>query len=155
MNRDSILPITGIQAWSPYRVKDIKCLEDVQRRATKMVEGIGKLSYDERLRKLGLTTLEQRRKRGDLIEIYKLMTGKEKIEYQQFFEKTATGHDLRGHSMKLATCQSSKDIRKNFFSVRGVRSWNSLPQNVIEAVSTNAFKNRLVEYCKDTGAKSS
>lgn len=144
-----------IQAWSPYRVQDIKCLEDVQRRATKMVEGIGKLSYEERLRKLGLTTLEQRRKRGDLIEIYKLMTGKEKIEYQQFFEKTATGHDLRGHTMKLATRQSSRDIRKNFFSVRGVKSWNSLPQNVIEAVSTNAFKNRLDEYCKDTGAKSS
>ena len=144
-----------IQVWSPYRVKDIKCLEDVQRRATKMVEGINRLSYDERLQKLGLTTLEARRKRGDLIEIYKLLTGKEGIKYQQFFEKTATGHDLRGHTMKLATKQSSKDIRKNFFSVRGVRSWNSLPQYVIEAESTNSFKNRLDQYCKDTGAKSS
>lgn len=120
-----------------------------------MVEGFNKLSYDERLRKLGLTTLETRRKRGDLIEIYKLMTGKEGIKYQQFFEKAATGHNLRGHSMKLTTRQSSKDIRKNFFSVRGVKSWNSLPQYVIEAESTNSFKNRLDQYCKDTGAKSS
>ena len=50
-----------------------------------MVEGFWKLDYEERLKRLGLTTLEQRRKRGDLIETYKLLTGKEKIDYQQFF----------------------------------------------------------------------
>ena len=120
-----------------------------------MVVGIGKLSYDERLRKLGLTTLEARRKRGDMIEIYKLMTGKERIDYQQFFVKAEIGYNLRGHSMKLATQQSSKDVRRNFFSLRGVRSWNALPQHVIEAASTNAFKNRFDQYCKDTGVKSS
>jgi len=140
-----------IQAWSPYRVKDIKCLEDVQRRATRMVEGFRKLDYEERLQRLGLTTLEQRRKRGDLIETYKLLTGKEKIDYQQFFEKNTSRYNLRGHSMKLKQKQCSRDVRKNFFSLRVVSSWNTLPQHVIEATTTNSFKNRLDRICKDTG----
>jgi len=140
-----------IQVWSPYRVKDIQCLENVQRRATKLVTKIRKLSYEERLKALRLTTLEQRRKRGDLIEVYKLMTGKEKVDYQQFFHKTSAGHNLRGHSMKLTTQQSKRDVRKYFFSVRSVKSWNSLPQQVIDAESINTFKTRLDKHWRDTG----
>ena len=74
-----------IQSWSPYLLKDIECLERVQRRATKLVSGFKNLEYEERLRRLGLTTLEKRRARGDLIETYKLLTGKEGIDYEQFF----------------------------------------------------------------------
>ena len=56
-----------VQAWSPNLEKDKLLLEKVQRRATKMIEGFGRLSYDERLRKTGITTLEERRIRGDSI----------------------------------------------------------------------------------------
>ena len=62
-------------------------LEKVQRRATRLIAGYKKLSYGERLRRLGLTTLEQRRLRGDLIETYKIVTGKEKISCSQFFTR--------------------------------------------------------------------
>jgi len=84
-----------IQAWSPSLRKDIDCLENVQRRATKMVFGLKKLSYEQRLRRLNLTTLEERRKRGDLIEMYKLLTQKENVDYMQFFQKEDNHHRLR------------------------------------------------------------
>ena len=56
---------------SPYKRRDIDCLEKVQRRSTKLVKGLKNCSsYEVRLTKLGLTTLEERRRRGDLIEAY-------------------------------------------------------------------------------------
>ena len=67
----------AIQAWSPHFRKDIECLEKVQHRATKLVKGFKKYSYEDRLLMLGLTTLEERRLRGDLIETYKILSGKE------------------------------------------------------------------------------
>jgi len=65
-----------VQAWSPYLKKDIECLEKVQRSATKMVHGLRHLSYEQRLRHLELTTLRERRIRGDLNETVKIMIGK-------------------------------------------------------------------------------
>jgi len=67
----------AIQAWSPYLCRDIDCMEKVQRRATKMVKGFYKLPYETRLK---LTSLEKRRQRGDLIEAYKILTGKEGVD---------------------------------------------------------------------------
>ena len=58
-----------IQAWIPYRKKDIDTLERIQRRATKMIPELRDLSYEERLKEFGLTTLETRRLRGDQIEV--------------------------------------------------------------------------------------
>ena len=61
-----------IQAWRPYRKKDIDTLERIQRRATKMIPELRDLSYEERLKECGLTTLETRRLRGDQIEVFKI-----------------------------------------------------------------------------------
>ncbi len=61
--------------WKPYKVKDIDIIEKVQRRATKKLPGFKDLSYEERLRKLGLFTLAFRRLRGDPIEVYKIVSG--------------------------------------------------------------------------------
>ena len=90
---------------SPYLKKDIETLERVQRAATKMVQGFHQLSYDDRLAQLGLTTLEQRRIRGDLIETYKIMTGKEAVDREHFFKLSACQYNLRGHNMEI--CQNS------------------------------------------------
>src|SRR6218665_3703786 len=74
-------------------------LEKVQR-ATKMIQGYEYLSYEERLIRCGLTTLEKRRSRGDLIEAYKIITGKESIQWDRFFE-LAPSQVTRGHRYKL------------------------------------------------------
>ena len=65
-----------IQVWSPYLKHDMEKLEKVQRRVTKMIHGCKYSSYKERLIRCGLTTLEERRSRGDIIEAYKIITGR-------------------------------------------------------------------------------
>ena len=74
-----------IQVWSPYKRKYIKLLEGVQRRATKLVPQITELSYEDRLKALGLTRLVDRRVRGDMIETYKIISGKENVNRENFF----------------------------------------------------------------------
>ena len=68
-----------IQAWRPYHKKDIDMLERMQRRATKMIPELRDLSYEERLKECGLTTLETSRSRGNQIEVFKILNGYENI----------------------------------------------------------------------------
>jgi len=141
----------SVQAWSPYLQKDIKCLESVQRRATKMIHGFNNLSYSQRLQRLNLTTLEARRVRGDLIETYKLLHNIEKVDYKQFFALTDNVHNLRGHNMRLVKTRNRLQLRQNFFSQRVINHWNSLTQEAVAATSVNSFKNNIQNYIRDMG----
>ena len=117
-----------------------------------MVRGLKRKPYDVRLKILGMYTLQQRRIRGDLIETYKILTGKERVDSQIFFQLATDTHSLRGHSKKLFVPRCSTTARKSFFSIRVINSWNALPQHVVDAPSTNAFKNRLDKHWTDMGA---
>jgi len=117
-----------IQAWSPHLKKDKSCLETVQRRATRIVKGLKKLPYETRLKRLVLYSLERRRLRGDLIETFKILTGKEHIDPSTFFRLADVTTGLRGHSLKLFKLRCRTTVRQNFFSQRIVNEWNKLPQ---------------------------
>ena len=131
-----------VQAWNPYLQKDIEKLERVQRRATKLIEGFRNLSYEARLNKTGLISLEQRRVRGDLIQVFKMIKGFDKVNYKEFFEISSSSR-TRGHSYKIVKKRCNGDLRKHFFTQRVVNSWNNLPQHVVDADTINCFKNRL------------
>ena len=73
-----------IQAWRPYRKKDIVMLERVQRTATNMIQKLRNISYEMRLKECGLTTLETIRLRGDQIEVFKILNGYENINRNIF-----------------------------------------------------------------------
>ena len=130
-----------VQAWRPYLKKDIDKIERVQHRATKMIEECRGMGYEERLKFTGLTTLEDRRTRGDMIEVFKMLKGISKVDSSRWF-RLAENSRTRGHSFKLVKCRSRLDVRKNFFSQRVVNTWNSLPAVVVEADSVNSFKNK-------------
>ena len=116
-------------------VQDFKELEKAQRRATKLVGQIKHLSYGERLRALKISSFEERILRGDLIETYKILTGKINVDPDQFFELRKQDRTRR-HSMKLVKRRSRHLSRLKFFANRVVSPWNELPQEVVSAEST-------------------
>ena len=83
--------------WSPYMVKDIKLMESVQRRATKIVPTLSLLPYEERLKLLDLPTLKYRRRRGDMIITYKMLNGLIDIDRENFFQMSISC--TRGHAL--------------------------------------------------------
>ena len=141
-----------IQAWRPYRKKDIDTLERIQRRATKMIPELRDLSYEERLKECGLTTLETSRLRGDQIEVFKILNGYENIDRNMFFSLKKDSR-TRGHEVKLVKNQCRLDIRKHSFSQRTINEWNKLSTDCVTASSVNMFKNKVDTYLRRAGYK--
>jgi len=136
-------------AWSPYYIKDKCLLERVQHRFTRLIPGMKELSYSERLAKMGLMTLEERRNRSDLIEMFKMVKGYSKVSLDTFFEFDTTNR-TRGHSLKLKKKRCFTDLRRHFFAERVVDNWNRLSEAAVSATTVNGFKNHLM---KDRSAK--
>jgi len=77
-------------AWSPHYVKDKELIERIQHRFTRMIPEIKDLPYDKRLQQLNLWTLEGRRIRADLIEVFKMINGQTNVKFEVFFEFAPT-----------------------------------------------------------------
>ena len=131
--------------WTPIFKKDKIQIENVQRRATRLVKSIRNLSYEERLKALGLPSLEYRRERADMIQVYKIMHGIDKVDKDKVFTMH-TYAATRGHSLKLFKRRSRLLVRANSFSHRVVDNWNSLTEDIVNAPSLNAFKSRLNRF---------
>ena len=141
--------------WNPYLKGDIKMIEKVQRRATKIPSQMRDLPYDKRLSMWGLTALDDRRVRGDLIQMFKFTNGYELIDWY-------TGPQLAPSSQTRAASSNNQRLvresflakasndhghfvstRHNFFLNRVAGSWNGLNNFQIQAPSLNSFKARV------------
>ena len=112
----------GNTVWSPWYAKDVQNIENVQRRASKLVEGLEDLDYAERLRQLKLPSLLYRRIQGDLMQVYK-------YRHDHYDTESRT----RGHNLKIVKEHCRKDVRKRFLSLRINTLWNKLPSNIVNA----------------------
>jgi hypothetical protein len=139
-----------VQAWRPHLKKDIEVLEKVQRRATRMVDGYKGLKYEERLEGIGLTKLELRRERADLLEVFKILKGIEGLDRDHFFRGALDGREsgimTRGHSLKLYKKRFRLEAGRFSFGNRVVGIWNSLPREIVEEETVNGFKGKLDKF---------
>ena len=133
----------GVTAWSPWQRKDIDVLEKIQHRATRRMSDV-RGTYLERLHQLELTTLEDRRTRGDAIEMFKYLRGFLNVDSNKLFTINDSTQPKTRHQrsfMPLIVPRSNLNLRQNFFTVRGAKIWNNLPSTVRESPSVNSFKN--------------
>ena len=129
--------------WSPYLVKDIKRIESVQRQFTKKITGLRSLKYEDRLKKLKLPSLVYRRKRGDMIECYKLTHHiHDPLTTKSLFQLD-TDSNTRTNSYKLKKPRFNTQKYQHFFTNRIINPWNGLPAHIVNAKDLNTFKNKL------------
>jgi len=142
----------AIQAYSPSYMKDVNILESVQKRFIRLVRGLEATNYEDKLKELNLTTLEERRKRGDAIQVFKIIHGYENLDVSKFFTFTEQVHSLQTRSCAQKHI-SSKAYARNFgkhtFSRRSVAPWNSLPLSVRNSSSVTAFKCNYDRYMQN------
>ena len=120
----------SVQFWSPHYQKDVEALEKLQKRFTRMLPRMEGISYEERVEKLGLFSLERRRLRGDLIEVYKIMRGMDRVNSHKLFPRVEESI-TRGHRFKVRGASFKRDVRGRFFTQRVVGVWKPLPGEIV------------------------
>ena len=132
-------------AWAPWLEADKKVLEKVQERAIRMISNLRGRCYQDRLKEVGMTTLEERRRRGDMIATYRILTGKDRVSPDQWFHmarETGT-RQSKGYLSVEKPVLGKLEFRRSQFSQRVSGDWNSLPDWVRRASTVNSFKNNL------------
>ena len=128
---------------------DKECLEQIQMRAVRMVSGLTHNTYLERLQELRMETLEERRHRTDMAQVFKIVTRKDNVSSETWFTMaTDEQRRTRGaiHPLSLRGQRVRLDIRKNFFSQRVIDSWNAVPAVIKDTATINSFKRLYGAY---------
>ena len=152
----------AVAAWSPWFERDIECLEKVQKRLIRSLSNVRGTTYEQKLEDAGLTTLKERRSRGDMIKAFKTLRGFNHVDKTSWFQiadidssrpSTRTNTNIEGGREKERPCvllreRARTDLRNNSFRFRVGRNWNELPDHVRLAKTTNAFKNSYDSWCR-------
>jgi ribonuclease P/MRP protein subunit RPP40 len=137
----------GNVIWGPHYKGDQQIVEKVQKRATKLIPNLRHLPYKERLKMLKLPSLMYRRRRGDMLETFNIITDKVNVNKDAIFKFNVM--PTRGHQYKVFKPISTKFVRTQCFSHRVINDWNSLPQEVVSAQTVNEFKTKLDKCWKE------
>jgi len=111
-----------------------------------MMRGLEHLSSEERLRELGLFSLEKRRVRGGLRNASKYLQGGCQEDGARLFPVVPSDR-TRGNGHKPKQRKFRLNPRKNFFTLRVTEHWNRLPRGAVESPSLAIFQTRLARSC--------
>ena len=134
-------------AWSPWTQRDIDLLESVQQRAVRMISGLQATSYAGRLAELGMLSLQQRRILSDMVQVYKIVHGFDRVDKSTWFD-LAGDSDARltrttSDPLNILPRHARNEVRRNFFSIRVVNTWNNVPADIKRAPSVSSFKRSI------------
>ena len=149
--------------WNPWLEGDIRCIEKVQERFIRQISDVHGSTYEERLKNAGLTSLRERRERGDAIEAFKTLNGFNKVKKELWFNvakenaratrstsKVSENGEEERRTNVLLVEGTRLEVRRNFFTVRVVKQWNSIPETVRNQTSVNGFKNAYDRWRANT-----
>lgn len=142
----------AVPAWNPWNQGDKELLEQVQRRAVKMVSGLSGRTYEQRLQELGLLSLEDRRTLYDLVQTFKIIKGHDDVKPETWFNLVGDAPArVTRHTqdpLNIVPKYPRSDIRKNFFSVRVTEKWNQIPPATKNAHNVTIFKREVTDMLK-------
>jgi len=119
----------------------MQTIENIQRRATKLVNTIKNLTYEERLEQLNLPTLLYRRERYDQIQLYKIVNNVDNINVDKFVQ--FNDNITRGHIFKIIKPRVNRHLTNCTFPYRCIDCWNNLEEDIVTSDSVLAFKSKL------------
>jgi len=132
-------------AWNPHLISDILAVESVQRAFTRRIPRLEDASYPLRLEILGLDSLEERRLKADLTEIFKIVTNRSGLFFEDFFTYRNDFGLRTENSLQLDIKFARTNLGKfNFFN-KGADVWNKLPDYVVNSPSVERFKTNISE----------
>jgi hypothetical protein len=140
--------------WNPHARGDVALLERVQRRAVNMISGLEARDYAGKLEEIGLDSLERRRDKTDIVQVYKILNGVDKVDAKTWFttqehNRTRMTRNSEYDKNLIRTKVSRTDLRANTFSQRVINKWNGLPNNLKDAPSIHVFKRLLNSHLKE------
>jgi hypothetical protein len=114
-----------------------------------MVSGLRATNYEEKLKELGISSLDERRKYLDMLQTYKVMTGKDNVDRSTWFEMASSGQRATRQAadpLNIRPKAARLEVRRQFFSQRVVENWNEIPEKVKSAGSVIGFKAGLKKH---------
>ena len=149
----------AVAAWSPWNEGDKETLERVQKRLVRLISDKKGRTYEERLESIGMTTLVERRERGDMIETFKTINNFNNVNKDDWFSFRNTSNTRATRSTVsigengpeeredvLFMGNVRLDSRKNFFTIRSISKWNQIPDSVKKQKTINSFKDKYDEW---------
>ena len=152
MYKQRVRPILEFScpAWNPWLKSDIDVLEKVQIKAVNAISTLKSKTYPEKLNELKLMSLETRRTRYDLVQVYKTLNSIDKVNSNTWFktvgENSTRATRLTDYELNLVKPRARLDMRSYFFSHRVIDKWNQLPTLVKNRPSVKSFKNAVDNY---------
>ena len=134
----------AVTAWSPWLEADKSCLEKIQQRVVSMISGLKGATYEEKMREIGLTPLEERRHQADMLQAFKIIRGFDKVDSSTWFQRVDVSIRTTrsaGDPLNLRPQAAKLETRRNFFSNRVVEAWNVIPGDIKRSKTVSSFKN--------------
>ncbi|KAL5270062.1 hypothetical protein ACHWQZ_G003521 [Mnemiopsis leidyi] len=133
--------------WNPSRISDIQTIENIQREFTRRISGLKERNYWERLTELKLFTLQRRRKRYSIIQVWKIKNGLAPNSVgMKFYESARLGIRAKIPRFNYKAQVSISTAYDDSFGLKGARLWNILPMNVNSQSTLEAFKLSLGKF---------